>query len=179
MSAANKSAEEVAALVSSGMGVSQLRRQGVTPLQTRAAGFSFQDMAKHLGDHLMIEAGFAVGDFIAHGTPLSSLVKHFSLRHVRDAGADRFALADFLAARCNPRALRTELEYSAADFVAAAGGALSRVHLRHAGFCEQEIDAALASVLAPAPEPTALQPPAEVAAAMRPGGAAWRRALRL
>ena len=172
MSAAHKSADEVAALVRSGMGVSQLRRQGVTPQQTRAAGFSFADMARHLGDHLLLEAGFAVSDFVAHGTPLANLVKHFPLRHVRDAAAGRFALADYLAARCHPAVLRAELGYDAADFVAAAGGTLSRMHLRHAGFSEQEVGAALASAVVP--EPTALQPPAAVVAAMLPGGEAWR-----
>jgi hypothetical protein len=153
----NKNPIDVAQLVASGYGVSELRSAGVSPAEIKAAGFSIQEMHAQLGIHKLREAGFELKDFQRANFPVEEIVDVYPLEEILRTSPGRYLLADLMHC-CPPAQLRTVGNFTAKDFLLL--GNISATDLRQFGFTQEEISAAMhtttpLNVIVPGPE----QPP--------------------
>lgn len=176
MAAASVNAADVASMLQAGVGVFQLLRKGVTPRQLRDAGLSFAEMDKHMGVHLLIQAGFEAEDFVAHGRSLESLAPHFPLPVLKASA--KFPVREFLHCRAVPLSSIKGLGFSAEEVVQALEREVSRGQLAAMGFSEAEIASAKAAT-AQAVVTGEMQPSPEQIVDIQPGRPLWRKERRV
>jgi hypothetical protein len=146
----------VAELVAAGYGVGRLRTAGVSPAEIRAEGFSLEEMYKHLGIPLLIEAGFQLEDFRRANFSINQILGAFPLDRVLREYAGAYTLKDLITC-VSPQDLITLGNFTADDFYQV--GDVPAAELRQYGFSQTEIDAAVALHPPARVTPGAHQPP--------------------
>jgi hypothetical protein len=149
----------VAHLVAAGYGVSKLRSAKVSPADIRAAGFPIEEMHKHLGMHMLKEAGFQLDDFMRANFPVNEVVSAYPLEDVLRSDPRRYPLEELMK-YVPPARIRTAGNYTATEFLQL--GDISAAELRQYGFTPEEISSALQIYLTANPPvivPSSDQPP--------------------
>ena len=159
----------VAELVAAGYGVSKLRSAGVSCADIRAAGFTIQEMYKHLSVDRLVEAGFVLEDFQRANFPVATILGAFSVEQVLRANPRAFPLSELLLC-ADPATLRTVGKYTAEDFYVL--GNVSCAELKRFGFTTEEIAVVLHNRPAPPVTPHSLHPPHAASMAI---GEEWRQ----